>query len=1308
MGVDRYQPLHAHLRAGALGVAGVPGGMLGGSGPGGPQRRLLATLLEYVCYQDNEDVQVEAIKLTLELSLRLPNLVELLQQPGSTSGTGEAGTLLALRRGYAIALRQSIFKAAAADNLDDPTQLAGADATDVRPALILRLLLQNASLGSAPSLTHLLMGYDVEPSMSGLEESLLLPRVEYSCLTIFERALLHQGCFLARSKPKLYSQMLNVMYLLATTPVSSVPILEYLSPKNNVLLVALKEVLGQPLPDTEQTYECAASLHQLSWIMRLQALLLLRLEHVESMRTVLSELLKLPGEDAEEEGGGMVLTPVGRYTLLEMLHVFSTLKLQEPYLADIPAEERRLQAEMSVNDVSVEALIAHPHVQSALGVHMRSDTGDVLFDVAALFPLLVQRYEQYVARGGQTGPAAAEAPAAAIRGALRYVQHFNAYALLSGAQAAVAEAWLQLTQIVFTRQYEQLAAVLPHGPAERLLEVLMASLEVTRRLLTTVPGTNSDLSPLMVNVARILLSKLQEQAVVNVSMGQTADPLALVRAPHRCHELLRLLLELLALSRRVQPVRVQLYAALLQYLQFCRGSKLSSTCSPLVLEAVLQGLGTAQAESRTAATAAGPSSTPALTNGYADSTTRQLALQGAAGSNGGEAAAAAAAVTSTVVARLDAAQEAIEQGNALLVNEQGPVLVDIMARDALDSSAPQLQQAVALHALAALVAAGAASPSALPTTTPAAGLVAGSSAGGSLAGALYAHNVPQALLAGLAGVPQTLLAAHARGSRRAVFVIEAQLGLLLQLGQSGPSPRVRQLAAQSLSALQPLQHLAGCRALDVEPEDPGSVPGPVGSGQMDTLRFRLQHLMAPTLRLVLAIVAPLPESNAVRHDARLFVGAHYRALDRVLREAASPGNFNWTPGDSELEQAELVTSLLSRLVPVWTELGPTQGEGLRHALFRLALAFCCLDTKSTSPIVKSLHTLSPHPGQASPNRTALVSRALRVASLRAVLARFLRDLVAHHQHHPIQSGAPSGASLGDGHGGAGAPLRCLGPGPRPEYDPHTARPTLMLVRDMAEQATVDAGAALDELEGLLGLLRMPDRALDDATCAEKLVEYGPPGGAAAVAAAEDSAGLEGVSGAGGLGGLLARRRLARHYLALASSQLDTLLGKDLFILEHSLAIIVLHFVRYLPRPLSSAPGAAAGAAAAGGGVTQGAFQPSLGGSEEMLMDAAAAGLSATAGGQQQGEVGAGPQAADAAALGSSADLAYFVSRLQETCLHAEELLGKVSDLAGGGPEQLAAAPAAVAGAGTAGSRHIHRLEGIDLMVRTLKSYCASF
>jgi len=36
---------------------------------------------------------------------------------------------------------------------------------------------------------------------------------------------------LSRTKPKLYAQALNVLHLLATTPISSVPILEYLSPR---------------------------------------------------------------------------------------------------------------------------------------------------------------------------------------------------------------------------------------------------------------------------------------------------------------------------------------------------------------------------------------------------------------------------------------------------------------------------------------------------------------------------------------------------------------------------------------------------------------------------------------------------------------------------------------------------------------------------------------------------------------------------------------------------------------------------------------------------------------------------------------------------------------------------------------------------------------------------------------------------------------------------------------------------------------------------------------------------------------------
>jgi hypothetical protein len=39
---------------------------------------------------------------------------------------------------------------------------------------------------------------------------------------------------------------------------------------------------------------------------------------------------------------------------------------------------------------------------------------------------------------------------------------------------------------------------------------------------------------------------------------------------------------------------------------------------------------------------------------------------------------------------------------------------------------------------------------------------------------------------------------------------------------------------------------------------------------------------------------------------------------------------------------------------------------------------------------------------------------------------------------------------------AGTPFRCMGEGGRPELDPQTCRPTLMLIRDMADQACLDA------------------------------------------------------------------------------------------------------------------------------------------------------------------------------------------------------------------------------------------------------------
>ena len=113
---------------------------------------------------------------------------------------------------------------------------------------------------------------------------------------------------------------------------------------------------------------------------------------------------------------------------------------------------------------------------------------------------------------------------------------------------------------------------------------------------------------------------------------------------------------------------------------------------------------------------------------------------------------------------------------------------------------------------------------------------------------------------------------------------------------------------------------------------------------------------------------------------------------QVLRDASSSGSRDWSPGDRELEQAELVVTLLYRLVPAWRELHPTHAEGLRHSLYRLAATFCCSDAKSSSPYVRGVGGLAGAEGGGAGggggvSRAVVVARSVRVSTLRASLVR---------------------------------------------------------------------------------------------------------------------------------------------------------------------------------------------------------------------------------------------------------------------------------------------------------------------------------
>jgi hypothetical protein len=157
------------------------------------------------------------------------------------------------------------------------------------------------------------------------------------------------------------------------------------------------------------------------------------------------------------------------------------------------------------------------------------------------------------------------------------------------------------------------------------------------------------------------------------------------------------------------------------------------------------------------------------------------------------------------------------------------------------------------------------------------------------------------------------------------------------------------------------------------------------------------------------------------------------------------------------------------------------------------------------------------------------------------------------------------------------------------------RPTLLLIRDTADQALQDTSTLAEDLEDLLGFLQTPDSLIPNAAVQQKLNDWGPgllslsisrgagagePGPAAAAAtrqptdhnnslalvlAADGRGGAPHAAGgaAGGLDGLdpAAARRLSRQCAAKAASGLLGQLSQQLQLLEQCLAIVLLHFVQ---------------------------------------------------------------------------------------------------------------------------------------------------
>ena len=292
----------------------------------------------------------------------------------------------------------------------------------------------------------------------------------------------------------------------------------------------------------------------------------------------------------------------------------------------------------------------------------------------------------------------------------------------------------------------------------------------------------------------------------------------------------------------------------------------------------------------------------------------------------------------------------------------------------------------------------------------------------------------------------------------ATLVVEAKLALLLRLALAGP-PSHRASSAQKLFSLQALPRLAACRAIDLQPEEPGFASSSTSSdngGGGTSLRHRLHLIIMPALRLVLALVTSLPHSAAVHDQTAAFVEAHGRALARVLRDSASSGVRGWEPSDAELEESTLTVQLMNAVTAhhSHTQVAPP----LQEAIYRTASRFLASNTRSQSPaVVKVAAARDAGTATAAQHRTYA-----KIVALRCAVASYLRAMSASSTAAPILFPC---APLSSGSGDLAA-----------------ITPTLFLIKDALLQAAVhDLPDALADQSALMAVLEKGGAVLTSAS-----------------------------------------------------------------------------------------------------------------------------------------------------------------------------------------------------------------------------------
>ncbi|KMZ59250.1 hypothetical protein ZOSMA_6G01850 [Zostera marina] len=518
----------------------------------------LVTLLEYVRYNFDSQVQQCAIKIMAVLSSRVVGLVQLLLK---------SGTAKYLIEDYAACLESRLEESGTLENTKDDTGV-----------LIMQLLIDNISRPE-PNIAHLLLTFDMD---TPVERSVLQPKYYYSCFKV----ILDNLDTLSKpdSNALIYEFSFQLLYELCSDPLTGGPTMELLNSKRyQFFLKHLNSVALAPLPkrSTNQALRIS-SLHQRAWLLKLLAFELHVADmsastHRDTCLAILSKIFfrgnesqtVLNAPDIQRDPYTAGVLSIDKVKVLELLEI---VQFKAP---DTNMNYSQIMSNLK-NDLRVGDIFSPSETENMC---YYSERGDRLIDLAVFHDKLWQ-YLQSCSISIQND-VDVNTSKESIQQLVRMGWKYNKNLEEQASQLHMLVGWSQIVEITISKRMLFL-----EDRSQILFELLDSSLSAS-----VSPDCSLKMALILSQVALTCMAKLRDERFLCLgsvdSDNITCLNLIMVKQlPNgACHSILLKIVMTILRNDSSELLRRRHYSLLLCYFQYC-----SSILNPNVPESILQFL----------------------------------------------------------------------------------------------------------------------------------------------------------------------------------------------------------------------------------------------------------------------------------------------------------------------------------------------------------------------------------------------------------------------------------------------------------------------------------------------------------------------------------------------------------------------------------------------------------------------------------------------------------------------------------------------------------------------------------------------